>query len=54
MGLSALLLAFGLGVISFAVIAGLCGFTYNSGEAQVRRNLAHREKMRLRQLARNR
>ncbi len=47
MGLTALLLAFGLGVIFLAVAGGLYSFfTYNPGEFQVRKNLAHREKVR--------
>ena len=55
MGLSAPLLAYGLGVILLAVIAALyrCSL-YDSGETQVRKNLAHRERMRTRKLARDR
>jgi len=56
MGLSAPLLAYGLGVILFAVaLAALYGYSsYNSGGGQVRKNLVHREKMRQRKLARGR
>lgn len=47
MDLTIVLLALGLGVVAFAVAAGVYGFvTYNPGAAQVEKNLRHRAAVR--------